>query len=367
MLAARDGDQPVGETLQKVDRKMSEAAAKWWKDTNKSERLPNFAADLLAARRNEPDAEAPLRKLAQNARMPAIVRATAVMESARYGSSEMVAMWRESLEDENPQVRAAAAANFFGRPSTEIIKTLSPLLDDPVRLVRVEAARVLASVPLEELRGGQRERLMKALAEYEDGVLLNSDRAAAHVTLGIMNENLGREAEAIRCYETAIRVEDSVTGPRTNLAALWDRKFERLQQQMQQAMRSRTGIQAGVLQEMETYRQKAGELRKEELKLLARDARLLPDNAPIQYRYGMALYLQQQLPQAEQALEKAYRLEPNQVQFAMALALFHQRLQNWNRAEAMARRWLELSPSDQGARQVLQAILQQRAQGPAPR
>ena len=39
------------------------------------------------------------------------------------------------------------------------------------------------------------------------------------------------------------------------------------------------------------WQQEAAQLRREELELLARDARLLPRNAAIQYRYGLSLYL----------------------------------------------------------------------------
>ena len=51
-------------------------------------------------------------------------------------------------------------------------------------------------------------------------------------------------------------------------------------------------------------RQRLTQLRRDELKLFARDARLAPDAAFVQYRYGMLLYLHRRFKEAEQALQK---------------------------------------------------------------
>ena len=63
-------------------------------------------------------------------------------------------------------------------------------------------------------------------------------------------------------------------------------------------------------------------MRREELDLLARDARLLPDSGPLQYRYGLSLYLHDQPAEAEKALRSACALEPDNDQYLYALVLF---------------------------------------------
>ena len=42
------------------------------------------------------------------------------------------------------------------------------------------------------------------------------------MSFGILYEQMGRDQKAIAAYRTAIRVQDDVTGPRTNLAAFAD-------------------------------------------------------------------------------------------------------------------------------------------------
>ena len=60
--------------------------------------------------------------------------------------------------------------------------------------------------------------------------------------------------------------------PRTNLAALYDRL--------------RAQVQPGSPQDLNTQKE-IDKLRREELQLLARDATLVPESAPIQYRFGL--------------------------------------------------------------------------------
>jgi hypothetical protein len=45
------------------------------------------------------------------------------------------------------------------------VRHLAPLLNDPVRLVRIDAARGLAAVPKETLNDDQRQAIQRGLAE----------------------------------------------------------------------------------------------------------------------------------------------------------------------------------------------------------
>jgi tetratricopeptide (TPR) repeat protein len=117
--------------------------------------------------------------------------------------------------------------------------------------------------------------------------------------------------KAIAAYETAIRVEPDMTGPRTNLASLLER-----------IARGRPGPQSAELMK------RAESLRQDELPLLARDASLAPENADVQYRYGLALYLSDDYEGALRQLERAVELAPDVDQFQTALRLLKEKLQS---------------------------------------
>jgi len=179
-----------------------------------------------------------------------------------------------------------------------------------MRLVRTEAARVLVSSgAYATLSGAQQASVDNALVEVKASMMLTNDRTGAHMGWATLCEARGRYGEAIESYETAMRVEPTTTGPRTNLAALLE------QLAGQRPPTEQLEIMVRVKQ-----------LREEELPFLGRDADLAPENAPVQYRYGLALYLAGKLDQAMERLERAVELEPDIPTFRQARDLLKEKM-----------------------------------------
>ncbi|MDX2507468.1 MAG: tetratricopeptide repeat protein, partial [Gammaproteobacteria bacterium] len=65
-----------------------------------------------------------------------------------------------------------------------LVQLVFPLLDDPVRSVRIEAARVLAPVPVGQLQGEQLAVYKKATDEYIQSQTANAERPEAKLNLG---------------------------------------------------------------------------------------------------------------------------------------------------------------------------------------
>jgi tetratricopeptide (TPR) repeat protein len=372
ILAARNGDQKVKAALAQVDQAMDKACQEWYGKQRQQERKFDkyFAPILDAGRRGEPDAEKGLVRVAGDARLPAIVRATALLELGQFDSLHSTSATLELLKDPHPQIRATALGNLQGRLTEEqFAQALVPLLGDPVRLVRTEAARALSGVPSGLLRGSQRQQLQETLAEFERGLLVNNDRAGAHVMLGILAEGQGQDERAITAYQDALHVEPATTGPRTNLAALYDRLAELQDRRAGQASSLGDSPAADkAAAEANRLRQEAARLRGEELELFARDARLAPDAAFVQYRYGMLLYLHRRFDEAEQALQKANAVEPNNPQFLLGLTLFYKELNRRNQALQFAEQLLKLRPQDRMYQQIRDEVraLPQGSSGSSP-
>ena len=181
-----------------------------------------------------------------------------------------------------------------------------PLLDDPWRQVRTESAQTLSSPEVyESLTGNEQTRVDLALREVKNTLDGVADRSGAHLSWAALCEQRGKLPEAIAAYETAIRVEPNVAGARTNLAALMEQLASR-------------GDQRAVA--------RAAELRRQELPLLRRDAALVPENASIQYRYGLALYLQGNHSGALEQLKKAVELAPDVEDFRTAVTLLQEKM-----------------------------------------
>ncbi|MEZ6135719.1 MAG: HEAT repeat domain-containing protein [Pirellulaceae bacterium] len=338
MLAAREGDAEVQAEIDRANEWCDAACDKWYGAQRR--RDPHFGLAIAAAQSEQPDGAAALievlRKRGHEA--PAIARATALQLLLEIDPE---AAGREALRlitDEHPLVRSSATTAILGNPSqSQSVSLLETALTDPVRSVRTEAARNLLNFP-EQLRSDEaRTAFNKAYDELVASILTSNDRAGAHLTLGILAEQLGRTNQAVKAYETAIAVEPQVAGPRTNLASL----TERIQADVQQPE---------VRQRMQAEVQR---LRKEELALLLRDVALLPSSPDLQYRTGMALYLDGQKELAVEHLVIAAELEPKQVGFAQAAAMLYESLEQW----PAAIRWAEEALQRSGGAVESQSLL----------
>jgi predicted CXXCH cytochrome family protein len=330
LAAAREGDEQVRAELERLDEWALETVEQWYGKKERDPRL-EYAETLSRAWQRDPTAAAPLVELAQNRRVPGIVRASALSSLSQFPLPESVAAAIKGLRDPDPQVRAVAAASLQGLPTRPLLEHVSPLLHDPIRAVRQQAARTLAGLSEMALKKPEREARRLALDEYRQSLLAHGDQSSAHLSLGILAERERQPQLAVAAYETAIRVQPAVTGPRSNLAAL----LEQLGQHEQ-----------------------AKQLRLEELALLERDAKLAPNNAAVQYRCGLALYLHGRLEEAESALKSACRIEPREPEFLLALTLLYQKQERWQQALEGVQRLIELRPSDPAYLQLQKEIRQ---------
>jgi tetratricopeptide (TPR) repeat protein len=345
LAAARRGDRQVRARLAQVDRWADATLESWYGASRKRE--PHFTAALHAAREMTADAPPLLVDLLKDRQQPAVARATAALELAAYAEPRgaVIEALRGALDDRDPQVRAAAILSLQQDGSDATVSALVPLLSDPTRLVRTEAARALALAGSHRLQGDERTAFKAALQECLDAVQVDNDRAAGHMTLGILYESLGQQDEALAAYRTALKVEPESIGPRTNIAAIYDRQLQEAQQRAQQLHLAgdRAGAERAIY-EIASLPAEIERLRSEELALLERDARLAPDNAAIQGRIGLARYLGGWRKEAESALRNAVLLDPQNPEHLYRLAIYYKDTGRPEQAAPLAQRLLELRP-----------------------
>ena len=319
---AQNGNEEARSALKKVNEWADAAVTRWY---GKKDRPPHYAEALAAARSQADDSPQQLATLLANRDMPAIARATAAFELANYAEpgSEAVQSLRKALEDRDPQVRSAAVNSLQGLPNDDLLSALPKLLADPSRLVRTEAARVLARVPQSQFSAKEQQSLRTAIGELEVGMQAINDRAIGHLLLGVLYENQNKLDKAREEYELAVLVEPTSMGARTNLAALYDRMIERAQEDAQAAANrgDRAGVEA-ALGPIPSMSYEADKLRREELVLLERDARLAPTNAAIQHRLGLSQHLLGWRKEAESSLRRAAMLEPSNTNYTYIRAIF---------------------------------------------
>ncbi|MEO7736405.1 MAG: tetratricopeptide repeat protein [Kofleriaceae bacterium] len=148
---------------------------------------------------------------------PAIVRATAFELLAAAPEACAAAATLRGLGDPSSLVRSAAVACGEQLAPEARAAFAGEVLGDPVRGVRIEAARILAGVALPAARGAV---FAAARRELEDAYRADLDRPEGWFNLGTLAEAEGRRGDAIAHYRKALALDPDFVPARANLDQL---------------------------------------------------------------------------------------------------------------------------------------------------
>jgi predicted CXXCH cytochrome family protein len=339
-----------------ADKPLSWSAAAWdkWYGTA---RKPHYGTVLAAGRKGDPAARAELIRLAGDTLSPTLVRATALSLLGRYEGADVTAAFRRALLDDEPLVRRTAVSEAPIADESERVARLAPLLADPFRAVRLEAASTLAGTPPALLQPYQREALSTALADYEKAMEYSLDFSYAGHNLGLLYERQNEPARAEEAYRRAIAVDDLWVPPKANLALLLARqgKTEEAEKLLREAL-STNPDEAQVAYALGLLLAETGKM-DEAATLLARGAAGMPSNARAAWNAGLALSRAGRDAEAEAMLRRAVGLEPSDYDFVFALADFLLRRGRLSEAGVLADRMSALDPARPEAGQVRSFLL----------
>ena len=333
------------------------AIAQWH---GEKERRTHFAEILAAGRAQEPDAEALLVKLARDKSQSVIVRATALELLQVYGM-EGIAVMINALQDKDPWIRTTAVRGLDRLSPQERPEWVSGALSDPVRAVRIEAGRVMASIPKEQLTPRQQEAFDSAFSEFIETQVAQADTPSAHLNLGVVYANSGEAEKAIASYETAIRIAPDFLPVRFNLANLYNRlgQNDEAEEQLRQILKSAPD-NGEVHYSMGLLAAEMGRLGEAE-KYLSRAAVLLPTNARVRYNLSLVLQNLDRPAEAETWFFKALKINPNDPEVIQAVAILYMQQEQWDEALPFAEKLAEMFPEDPRSGELVEQIKRQMA------
>jgi tetratricopeptide (TPR) repeat protein len=315
-----------------------------------------FAEAFHAAETGAAGAEPQLIALAQAPEQPAIVRASALARLPQPPGSAAAAALATALGDPDPLVRAAAAEAAASLDPAARVRLLSGVLGDPVRSVRIQAARALAPLPRDGLSGAQRAELEQGIEEWVAVQEFNADRPEAHANLGTLRAERGEFEQALADFAKALAIDPHFTPAAANRADLLralGREGEAEASLREVIARNpRDAVLHHVLG-LSLVRQNRGE---EALRELGEAVRLAPADARLAYVHAVALHDLGRRPQAIRALESALRRSPNDRDLLFALVSYLREAGETQRALPSARRLVELEPEDPRARELLSGL-----------
>jgi Flp pilus assembly protein TadD len=250
------------------------------------DRLHRYASAFAAADNGAADAGAALRGVVDANDQPAIARASALARLDANGGSPNLEAIAKATRDQDPLVRLGALESLMNAPADAKRSIGAPLLSDPFRSVRVEAAKMLAG-NIEGASAQQRNAFEAAAAEFVASQRYNADRPEARTALGAFEIRQGDFAEGVKTLRSSIALDPSFAGAYVELA---------------DAFRD-AGQEADV----------AATLREG----LAR----LPRDATLHHALGLSLVRSKQSDEALRELAQATKLDPVNARFAYVLGV----------------------------------------------
>lgn len=294
----------------------------WFGEARRKE--PHWGSAIHAGRSSALDAEAKLVAMLSDRSIPGIARATAISLLPRFASPRSLQVFSQVIGDEDPLVRTAGVAALEGFPAEMRVALAAESLADPMRSVRFQAARILASVSDSQL-GSNSSQLHTVLSEYREAQKKDADRAEPHMRLGQIALAQGQLDLAQKEYELARRRNPSFIPAYVNLADL----------------------------------HRIREMDSEGERVLRAALEIVPDQPDLRHALGLTLVRLERLAEALVELEFAARKQPDNPRYPYVFAVALHATDEVDRARSVLRKASAEHPADRNLRSFLASLEQQ--------
>lgn len=311
-------------TLCHKDKKSQWAAGavkKWYGKTPQG--FQQFAAALQALEQQKMDALA----LGYGVLMTdasAISKATVVGHLGNYPSRQTLMTALQMLRSKDADTRRQALQALQAFPLNQTIAQIYAALSDPVKIVRIEAANILAAVPRGSLEKPQRELIDKVTEEYRQSLLFIAERPETQLSLAQLYSQLGHRKLAEQAFKEALRLQPQFVPVYINYAHYLQQQkqetaaFELLSKGLKVTQNAAVYHAIGLWYIRRNEKDKA-------LKQLKIATELEPKTTRYAYVYAVAI-AEKSPKQAIELLQSALKIHEGNLELLMALASYHQQL-----------------------------------------
>jgi tetratricopeptide (TPR) repeat protein len=338
--------------IDKTSQWSDQTIAKWYGPG----RRQHFATIIDAGRKRRPEARKDLIRLAVDPLYPVIVRATALALLSNYPGKDSSRAIEPALMDDEALIRRTAVESIHSSDQSKLAKLIAPLLYDPVKAVRIEVARRLAGEPAKHLDTDQQKVFQTALKEFEASMGYSADFAFGRYNLANLYTALNRPEEAIQNYQAAIKIDNLFYAAKVNLAMFYNKRGENDKAEV--LLREATAAHPQIheiayslgllLSEMKKYDQAAI--------YLGKASNGMPERDRVHYNLGLLLQYLRRDAEAEAALLKALKLDPDSMDYLYALADHYLKRGKLQKAKIIAEKMVAKHPGQRIGHELLKII-----------
>jgi tetratricopeptide (TPR) repeat protein len=336
----------------KTNRWSDDWITKWYGPGRKG----HYGEIIDAARKQSPGSYEEVKRLALDPLYPVIVRATALSILSSYPQAETVRAYEISLMDMEPMIRRTAIECLNNLSDEEKARLIAPLIYDPVKAVRIQAASALAGGPSGLLDIDQKKVYMKVLYEFITSMEYSGDFSFGRFNLGNLYKAIKDDKKAIENYEAAIAIDKLFYPAKVNLAMLYNEQGDKAKAEeiFRETLKDNHNLPeiayslALLLAEKEEYNEAAI--------FMGKAAENMPLAARVHYNYGLLLQYLERDKESELALKKAIEIEPGNMDFLYALFDFYFKRSEFNKAKEVTEQMMKYEPGSPAIKEMVDMV-----------
>jgi tetratricopeptide (TPR) repeat protein len=338
--------------VDKTDQWSDEYMAKWYGPGRKA----HYGTIIDEGRKRYTHAHKDLIKLAADPLYPVIVRSTALSLLAAYPGKETNRTYELALMDDEALIRRTAVDQLNVSDPERQTELLSSMLYDPVKSVRIEAARRITEIADPQLGGARKKIFQASLTDYQKSMEYSADFAFGRYNLANLYAALRQLEKAVENYRAAIKIDNLFYPAKVNLAMLYNQmgKNNEAEILLREVVRHHPEIYEVqyslglLLAEKKQYEEAAAYLK------MAVNG--MPNRARIHYNLGLLLQHLKKNSDAEASLLKAQELEPDNFDYLYALADFYLKRRKLQQAKSIAEEMVARHPAQRIGHDILNLI-----------
>jgi Tfp pilus assembly protein PilF len=343
--------------VDKTDQWSNEYITKWYGPGRKA----HYGTIIDEGRKRSAQALKDLIKLASDPLYPVVVRSTALSLLAAYPGKETSRAYELALMDDEALIRRTAVDYVNVSDTKRQTTLLAAMLYDPVKAVRIEAARRMTEITDPQLDDAQKKVFEASLADYQKSMEYSADFAFGRYNLGNLYVALKQPQKAVQSYQAAIKIDSLFYPAKVNLAMLYNQtgKNDKAEIMLREVATSHP--------EMYEVQYSLGLLLAEEKKYaeaanyLKQAAKGLPNRARVHYNLGLLFQYLKEDSDAEASLLKAKELEPDNLDYLYALADFYLKRKKLKKAKSIAREMVARHPTQRIGHDILKLVEKESA------
>ncbi len=320
----------------------AQAVIKWFGPNRKY----HFADDLIPGSKLDENSEAHLVKLLGDTGVPHIIKATAAFYLGSIPTQTSLKSLLGSLASMDPQVRYRALRSLANFQPDSWLSQAGPLLSDKVRAVRIAAADLYATIPLQQIPGLYNSPFIAARTELQRYVTDQVDFAVGNLLAADYYLRQNDYFNAEKFYLRGLKKDSLMNYARLNLATVYnlngknDKALSTLLTAAKIDPKNDRIFYNLALLYNELNDSEAAE------KSFAMATELRTTNPRVYYNYGLLLNEKKQFNKAEEILRKGIAVSPATPELYHILCLVYINLNAIEKAKITAEKLKQLDPDN---------------------